>query len=1649
MAFPNVKGPYWSRHNEETLNEVPEARLHVKGGNKVDRETADDTFIFHENKQWDTVPIDGSQFKPEDDFGETKFGGDVDSKRTDYANVYSNRSKNVLDPERQQPRQGKRAVNRMVVADTISKTNFGAPAPSESGREALLHRVMLAEARAEAAEDSCRRYKEKDADKQRLSYPGTARKLRHRDEISYNNSSIKVLQARVRAAEARASRAEAEIVSYKDELCDMAELSEEVKCAKKVGKQIHKRFGVQLPDLPSKYADMSGPARTNWVIPDHVLVGQYPGLDGTRNDQLKDLEAILKAGMRTFVCVAEEMEGASVRNLSQQSRHQYVYQANASRHVDKYIHHARDVAKQMGIQETIKFCVFPIPSEGDAVPDPDKLTEFVADLTAYVRGGERLYIHCDSGDGRTAMVASILLSALYHIDSGESMERVQLYRHCRKTPRGQACTHAQKILVSNIVATLRQQNWIFRKTVRDPHSSISRVVEIPVAQTISQSERSFKKDFHLAIKKVRNSICKEGGFHALVDLRRKVTRFAESKGKGLDVELDCQDVTSLLGSCRNGVHLTYSESESILREMYSQCKSNGKRPVATGQALINIVQGLDVPGERLRETVQQIFSQMAVVGGDGYYRNSDGCLSAQGMGGDGRKYITLSAIEKSFNPNRDPLCCKGRIFGKHHTVINGGKRIREESIRHISKLFRDAVGGSREGKIPLGIWEDYHAALMYWHPRLQMYKRNEAGHFSRISLADTAHWRKLAMKGGGTDLRVDSHASSFRSLLWDMWHLEKADYVPVGTGAKHHHAPSQHQPLSAKETILKLRKIIRLGLRKGSEKNDGVRGLHELQRLLEAGASNNSDLIVPVDVFARIIGMYQKQHPKDLSVHPLTDVDITTLLNFYRFTSDGRGNRSYGRGKSVDGGQLYRDVQCEYTTKRRRLAEQAFNHLDVEKVGKLRRNMVLRRYNCAQHPDVLARQRTINQVKEEFSDCLGGSFEWVKMSDFDEYFSKVSGISDEDKYFEMVIQNCFELFGKKRGNREADQRGTSHNTGSHRRPEPATWVPHTNKSFLSTMTLAHGCEDKKDVYEQKGVLPHEEEYDPHGHSKTYESESVHSQEHLQELLKRFRKFLANRGVRGYFDLQNLFHSFRDHGAMSLQTFTDCIRNFGFSFSIEELRVLFDMVRSEKPTSIPGTIEVSHFLEVLRQGMSSNRRRIVQKVFAFIADIDITKVGDENVKADASLFHKRFNEDAHPDVLAGDRKAEDVRKEFRETFPHSGLLSCKDLETYYEVVSLTVPVLKPADNKWQLLLWKVWDLHEKPGDEAEWMKKRPYFGKNSMFSNKYAHRYAHHTDSNHTPLKNQMASNNNTELGGSNTHHLTEHFREEEKRVVEHYRNVRLHKAKTGVHKGFNCPTSYQYAAGSRPVIAGEDSRVGMHNHPEAMPRPKIDHTLVLQRLRRSLWQREEPGSLNLREAMEKKDHDGKRTLSPEDFLEVFKICNVGLSQKEADVLTEKYAFLPPVSGYYYGNPKNQAKRRHVIRYMEFLRELNGELSEWRNKILETAWAKIDERKMGYIDIDTLRRQFDPSFDPKVRRASNNCGTFNYKTSTRTKEQVLEETMRQFERYGKRLSKDEYFDYYLHKGACIEDDEYFQLLLWKEWQLAGPRGSHYFLSSQWS
>ena len=101
----------------------------------------------------------------------------------------------------------------------------------------------------------------------------------------------------------------------------------------------------------------------------------------------------------------------------------------------------------------LSFMHLPVPSVGGGVAPDTDVRKLVLTLTSAMKAGEVLYLHCDSGDGRSGAIAAVLLGAVLGLASSEALRLVQRARDDRPGAAGRAPeTHEQSSQVHRLLA---------------------------------------------------------------------------------------------------------------------------------------------------------------------------------------------------------------------------------------------------------------------------------------------------------------------------------------------------------------------------------------------------------------------------------------------------------------------------------------------------------------------------------------------------------------------------------------------------------------------------------------------------------------------------------------------------------------------------------------------------------------------------------------------------------------------------------------------------------------------------------------------------------------------------------------------------------------------------------------------------------------------------------------------------------------------------------------------------------------------------------------------------------------------------------------------------------------------------------------------
>jgi Ca2+-binding EF-hand superfamily protein len=198
---------------------------------------------------------------------------------------------------------------------------------------------------------------------------------------------------------------------------------------------------------------------------------------------------------------------------------------------------------------------------------------------------------------------------------------------------------------------------------------------------------------------------------------------------------------------------------------------------------------------------------------------------------------------------------------------------------------------------------------------------------------------------------------------------------------------------------------------------------------------------------------------------------------------------------------------------------------------------------------------------------------------------------------------------------------------------------------------------------------------------------------------------------------------------------------------------------------------------------------------------------------------------------------------------------------------------------------------------------------------------------------------------------------------------------------------------------------------------KIDD--LLGHLRSILSERGYCGLMSLRRTFMLIDENSTKKISFNDFENVFKKYRFDLSDVEINNLFNY--FDKDASGY--------------IDYDDFVQGVCGNLNKFRKNVLKQVFEKLDNAGKGYVTVGQLRREYNPKEHPLVRQGK------------RTEDEKLAEFLDVLEYHFNLLIEkgdnsvdvnkikvdfDDFCDFYKNISVCIDDDNYFEVMVLSEW-----------------
>ena len=189
---------------------------------------------------------------------------------------------------------------------------------------------------------------------------------------------------------------------------------------------------------------------------------------------------------------------------------------------------------------------------------------------------------------------------------------------------------------------------------------------------------------------------------------------------------------------------------------------------------------------------------------------------------------------------------------------------------------------------------------------------------------------------------------------------------------------------------------------------------------------------------------------------------------------------------------------------------------------------------------------------------------------------------------------------------------------------------------------------------------------------------------------------------------------------------------------------------------------------------------------------------------------------------------------------------------------------------------------------------------------------------------------------------------------------------------------------------------------------------ALKKFKKEILSRGNGGLISLNRQFKLFDENNSKTLDYDEFKNALNEYKVNLEDDEILKLFNQF----------------DRNGDGIIEYEEFLKELKGPMNAKRKAIVTQAFNKLDIDRSGYIDMNEIKHAYNAKNNPDVRQGK------------KTEEEVYTDFMDTFQanhllKAGprtKRVTYEEFLDYYNTISMGIKDDDQFVFLIQNAWKL---------------
>ena len=703
----------------------------------------------------------------------------------------------------------------------------------------------------------------------------------------------------------------------------------------------------------------------------------------------------------------------------------------------------------------------------------------------------------------------------------------------------------------------------------------------------------------------------------------------------------------------------------------------------------------------------------------------------------------------------------------------------------------------------------------------------------------------------------------------------------------------------------------------------------------------------------------------------------------------------------IDYDELIRVIRGQMNNFRRNLIEEIFNTFEPNQNGFVHINKINQLFNPDDHPDVLKKVKSPDEIYNEFVETFDGNHNYlngdeaqygnVDIDEFCDYYDSVSMMVDNDQDFENIVRGVW-LDEIKNYDIQKEERS----------------APLRGKKVIKNKNIP-----KEKEYEDENNDDMKENNDQYEYENIKDKEDD-KREKVSEAFESFRKYLQQKDAKTVLTLARQFKILDENGNKTLDygEFSKGIKNAGIDVPEEAIQELFN----EFDYDGSGNISYDEFMVRLLGNLNPRREAVVRSAFN---KLDLDQSGVVELNEVKSFYNTKNN----PRVLNGEINEEQLYAHFIDTFGnhhnlYSGIrdkrVTLQEFLDYYRFMSFNIP----DDDLFEAIVVAAWKLD----NSGEYMRSQ----RSEKIKNQRMLEQA--LEERQEQIKGRK--NETSIMGGGapfgvdreptdySTSNMNNNINDKNSRLRENKKknNIRdINNMKENLIENESEKYNEDYS---------NDYDYKKANYKQKYSRNTSGEE-AMKILKNILCQRGTRGILGMRRSFMIYDEENTRVLTFNNFYKYLTSFLIPLSKKQAMDLFKLY-------------DKNNSGE---IIYDSLIDQLLGKFNESRRNIVNNAFKKLDTGRKGVINMNSMKAKFNPSNHPDVI------------SGKKTEQEILSEFLDNFDYHfnllnqsrnqdDEEITNQEFIDFYRYISFAIEDDNFFNKMIMGVWELNSNKRWNY-------